>query len=193
EQDPDSDLPEAAQRILASRRRELEREFDVKRTDLKTQHQRRVALLEQEKADWLEHRRRQAKELADKTEKTRRRLDNAQQRAETGAATLKELEERRAQVKALEQGEREAARRQARLEADVALARERLRSARARSSAAAAVLVLGALAWLAAGWRAPLGAALLATTLASAFLLAASAGRGGSRSGQAGREGPRRR
>ncbi|HEX2066862.1 MAG TPA: hypothetical protein VHI93_08630, partial [Candidatus Thermoplasmatota archaeon] len=80
----DADLPESARRELAARRRELEREFGLKRAELKAQHQRRLDLLRQEQVDWQEHRRRQAKELADRTEKVRRNAANAQQRVEVG-------------------------------------------------------------------------------------------------------------
>jgi hypothetical protein len=176
--EPGGDLPEAAQRELAARRRELEREFNLKRADLKAQHQRRLDLLRQEQADWQEHRRLQAKELADRTEKVRRNAGNAQQRAELGAAERQELAELREQVKRLERAQREAKRTQTRLEEGASAADRRLRSARARASWAAAVLVLGALAWIALGWREARGLGVLAAALAGSVTLSLSAGRG---------------
>ncbi|HEX2066402.1 MAG TPA: hypothetical protein VHI93_06270, partial [Candidatus Thermoplasmatota archaeon] len=72
----------------------------------------------------------------------------------------------------LEQEAREAGRQRARLEAEAAAAQRLLRSARQRSGGAAAALAIGALAWLAAGWRTPLGLAMLSAALAVAFFLA---------------------
>lgn len=140
--DDAADLPEAAQRALASRRRELEREFDLKRADLKVQHQRRLEVLEQEKRDWLEHKRQQAKELADRTEKVRRNTANTQQRSDLAATERKELADLRAQVRDLERKEREAARTEKGLREAVEAAQRRGRAARVRAVVAIVVALL---------------------------------------------------
>jgi chromosome segregation ATPase len=169
--------PTEAQRELAARRRDLEREFDGKMRDLKAQHQRRHDNLKREQAEWEAHRREQAKALADRTETVRRRADNAQQRVESGAAAKQELQALRQQVKDLEQAQREAKRTQARLEAAAEEAGKRLRSTQGRSRWAAGVLGLGAFAWLVAGWREPLGLGFLAAAVALAVLLLLAVGR----------------
>ena len=164
-------------RTLAAQRRDLEREFEAKMRDLKAQHQRRMDRLKEEQAAWEEHRRQKAQELADRMETARRRTE-APQRVETSAATKQELADLRARVKGLETELGDAIQLQARLQDDVETAGKALKSARARAWGAAGILLLGLVAWPVAGWREPLGLAILAGSVALSALLSLSVARG---------------
>jgi hypothetical protein len=167
----DAGPPEDAQDELRRLRRDLERDFDAKMRDLKAQYQHRFARLKEEQAAWEEHRRTQAKALADKTETVRRRTENVVQRADLGAAVRKELEASRGQVKGLETAQRETAAERDRLRADAEAARASLRAAQSRGRWAGAALATGALGWLVAGWVTPIGLAILADGVALSLLL----------------------
>jgi hypothetical protein len=139
--------------------------------------------LKEEQAEWEEHRRQKAQELADRTETVRRRAENPPQRVDVSAAMKQELAELRERVRELEMARSEASRALEAAEADAGLVRKQLRSAKARATGAAAALAIGLLAWLIAGWREPIGLALLAAAIALAALLVLSVGRGSDRQG----------
>jgi hypothetical protein len=94
------DQPSAsdAERELAARRRELELELDAKSRDLKAQHKRTLDKLQQDRADWEEHRRAQQRELADRAEKVRRSEDNHKRDVEALRAARAELEATKAEL-----------------------------------------------------------------------------------------------
>ncbi|MES2155803.1 MAG: hypothetical protein V4510_11765 [bacterium] len=173
----ESDLPEAAHRELAARRRDLEREFDLKMRDLKAQHSRRMDRMEQEKAEWEADRRAQAKELADRKETVRRRTENAEQRVETSAAEKQELAALRADVRRLEGVERAAKKAEARHDDERKTVELRVKAAIRPARWAAVLLVVGTAGWLAAGRATPLALAVLTAGLAAAVLLSLAAGR----------------
>lgn len=144
----------AAERELASRRKDLEREFDDKLRDLKAQHKRQADKLAQDRADWEDHKRRQAKELADKAEKVHRAEGNAAKVEAMKAAERKELEALRLRVKELEQDKLDA-----RTAATKSLAKAEKARGVARSSGKlvpwfATLSIVGGLVWLATAWGA---------------------------------------
>lgn len=165
------EMPETARRELAARLRDLERDYDAKVRELKTQHQRRMDRLKEDRAEWDTYRRAQTKELADLKETMRRRTEVAQQRVDTTAAERKELADLREEVKRLESVERTVKRDAARLEAEMGAARDVAGRSRTRARWAAGALLLGAAGWLAAGWQGPLGLASLTAGLTLAALL----------------------
>lgn len=93
---PESGVGEAAGdevgRELASRRRDLEREFDDKARELKAQHKRQADKLAQDRVEWEAHRREQQRELADRAEKVRRSEDNHKRDLDALKAARAELE-----------------------------------------------------------------------------------------------------
>ena len=95
--------PSDAERELAQRRRDLEHEFGAKQRDLKAQHKRQMDRLLQDRQEWEEYKREQAKELADKAERLRRRDANAVQKEETKAAMQEDVAELKARIQELEE------------------------------------------------------------------------------------------
>ncbi len=88
-----------AQRELAARRKDLERDFDDKARDLKAQHKRTLDRLQQDRLDWEEHRRTQQRELADRAEKVRRQEENHKRDLEALGKARRELEQARAEAR----------------------------------------------------------------------------------------------
>ena len=107
-----------AERELAARRRELEREFDDKQRDLKAQHKRQADKLQQDRVEWEAHRREHQKQLSDREEKVRRLEDNhkrdlaalkeAQRQLDAARAELGEARVKRAEVAQAQAGESES-------------------------------------------------------------------------------------
>lgn len=88
-----------AQRELAARRKDLERDFDDKARDLKAQHKRTLDRLQQDRLDWETHRRTQQRELADRAEKVRRQEENHKRDLEALSQARRELEQARARAR----------------------------------------------------------------------------------------------
>ena len=164
---------DGAERELASRRRELEAEFADKMRDLKHQHQRRMDRLKEEQAEWEAYRRSKAKEIADKTETVRRRVENVEHRTNVDAAAKKELADLRAAVQRLEAEQARTTRDRAALAGDLERAQARAKSLRTRSRAAGIVLAVGVTGWLVGGWQTTAGLSVLVASVAAAFLIAA--------------------
>lgn len=160
---------------IGARRKDLEREFDDKLRDLKAQHKRQADKLTQDRADWEDHKRRQAKELADKAEKVHRAESNAGKTEALKAAERKEFEALRLRVKELEQGKLDATAKAAKSQERVAKARAGARSVSKAAPWVAGWSLLGGLVWLATSYGAGDGAAvrLSAGFLAVAVALAA--------------------
>lgn len=91
-------MPGEAERELAARRRELEREFDDKARELKSQHKRQADKLAQDRVEWEAHRREQQRELADRAEKVRRLEDNHKRDVDALKAARAELEAAKAEL-----------------------------------------------------------------------------------------------
>src|ERR1041385_2549217 len=81
-----------AERELAMRRKELEREFQDKMRELKAQEKRRMDRLAEDRLAWEEYKRTQQKEIADRAETVRRRQEVTQHESEELKALRSELE-----------------------------------------------------------------------------------------------------
>ena len=143
-----------AERELRARRRDLEREFDDKLRDLKAQHKRQMDRLQQDRAEWESYRREQAKELADRREAVRRRLDNRVKAEEHQAEERHDLAELRQTVAELREARLEDTNAIRKLEERVEKARVRFGAAQRRRRWLALVAVLGGIAVIASAIRA---------------------------------------
>lgn len=166
-------LPDDAQRELAARRKDLEREFDDKARELKAQHKRQMDRLEQDRLDWEGHKRTQAKELADKAERYRRKETNEQQVVQRSEATREEVQALKDRVADLEASKLKATVTQAGLEQRAAGAKEALKGARTVLLAFAIVTLAAAAIWLvvALQTQGTAGIGWPAVALALAFML----------------------
>lgn len=158
--------PSDADRELAARRKEMEREFDDKLRDLKAQHKRQADKLQQDRADWEEYKRRQAKELADKGEKVRKAEENARRAEGLKASERKEMEDLRQRNKDLEAAALKLTATRTKLEERVSTARGSLAPVRNLLSWFGILSVLAPVTWLAFAWRTAGRPALVVATAA---------------------------
>jgi ABC-type multidrug transport system fused ATPase/permease subunit len=151
----DPDLPPQGDpdRELAARRKQLERDFDDKLRDLKAQHKRQADKLQQDRADWEEHKRRQAKELADKAEKVRKAEENARRAEGLKASERKEMADLRQRNKDLEAAALKLTATRTKLEERVSTARGSLAPARSLLTWFGILAVLAPVTWLAFAWQ----------------------------------------
>lgn len=163
---PAADVDDA-QRELAARRRDLEREYDGKLRDLKAQVKRQTDALQQQRLEWEASRRAQQQELADKAERLRRQEESARKEAQKREAARQDLQQAKQQVV----GGLDAARAEAEgLRADLEHARRHLGEAKGLLLGFVVLCLLAAVAWVATAWR---GAGTAAMGLAALFLCAA--------------------
>lgn len=163
----DEPAPTDAERELAARRRDLEREFDDKQRDLKAQHKRQADKLQADRVDWEASRKAQLKDLADRTERVKRQEDNhakdlaalkaAQAELERTKDRLRETEGAKVEAKAASAGE--------------SAARQQLAAARSLLAFASFVGVAGGAASLVAAvlWDRPTAYVAASVTLALAL------------------------
>jgi hypothetical protein len=129
------------ERRLAVARRELEREFDAKRRQAKTQEGRMRDHLRKEEAEWAAYKAEQKKQLADQAETLRRQLESARKQTEAKERARAELDG--AIEEATKWRAEEASLRRRHLD-EVAALQSRLERANGSRRVAAFLLVAGA-------------------------------------------------
>lgn len=137
-----------AEIALASRRKDLEREFDEKLKDLKAQHKRQADKLAADREEWESYKRRQQKELADQAERIHRKVDNTHKAETVKAATQDEVAALKARVQELEAEKLKAKVAREALESRNQALAERARSASSVLAGLSFVAALGAVSWL---------------------------------------------
>lgn len=142
---PDDAPLSDAERELAGRRRDLEREFDAKVRELKSQTKRLADRLEEDRREWEEVKRRQAKELADKAEQLNRRVDNRAKADEAKVATKEDVDELRLRVRELDEKNLSAKTANTRLEERLAKTGRQRASAQALATATSAIALVASL------------------------------------------------
>lgn len=156
-----------AERELAARRRELEREHADKLRDLKAQVKRQTDALQQQRLEWEATRRKQQQDLADKAERLRRQEESTRREGERREAARQDLQAAKKQVAGgLDQARAEAEA----LRAELGLARQHLGEAKGLLAGFVVLCLLAALAWAATAW---LDARAAAMGLAGLLLAAA--------------------
>ena len=144
------DEPTHAERELAARRRDLEREFDDKARELKAQHKRQADKLQADRLDWEASRKAQLKDLADRTERVKRQEENHRRDVAALKATQAELGKTRERLQENEGAKveaKQAVAEQANAQRDLARARSLLAFATWVAVGGGAASLLGAALW----------------------------------------------
>ena len=146
----DETATSGAERELAARRKELEREFDDKQRELKAQHKRQADKLQADRLDWEASRKAQLKDLADRTERVKRQEENHKRDVAALKATQAELGKTRERLQENEGAKveaKQAVAEQASAQRDLARARSRLAFAAWVAVGGGAASLLGAVLW----------------------------------------------